>query len=152
MTLSKDAVLGLIALALAGAYYAGATQIQASLLSDAVGADGVPRVLAWGMAAVGAGLLLRGLVWRRKTEEDDETLPLRHHVRALALLGMLIAYLVLTPVLGYPVTVALLLGSVSWFAGARPGTALAATALLGAGFFWVMFTWALGIPMPAGFF
>ena len=33
-----------------------------------------------------------------------------------------------------------------------PFSALAATALLGAGFFWVMFTWALGIPMPAGFF
>ena len=40
MTLSRDAGLGLLALALAGAYYAGATQIQASLLADAVGAAG----------------------------------------------------------------------------------------------------------------
>ena len=52
----------------------------------------------------------------------------------------------------YPVTVALLLASVSWFAGARLGAGLAAIALFGAGLFWIMFTWALGIPMPAGFF
>lgn len=151
MTLSRDSALGLVALALAGIYYAGATQIQASLLADAVGADGVPRVIAWGMALVGAVLLVRGFTVRKKAE-DDEALPLRHHVRALALLGMLVAYLVAMPWLGYPVAVALLIASVAWFAGARPGIGLAATAVVGAGFFWLMFTRLLGIPMPTGFF
>lgn len=151
MTLSRDAGLGLLALALAGVYYAGATQIQASLLADAVGADGVPRVLAWGLGLVGAVLVLRGLGARRK-EDDEEALPLRHHLRALALLGLLVAYLVATHWLGYPVAVALLIASVAWFAGARPGIGLAATAIVGAGLFWLMFTRLLGIPMPTGFF
>jgi putative tricarboxylic transport membrane protein len=152
VTLSKEAALGLIALALAGIYYAGATQIQASLLADAVGADGVPRVLAWGLALVGAALVLRGLARPTRPKDDDEALPLRHHLRALALLGMLVAYLLAIPWLGYPMAIALLIASVAWFAGARPGIGLATTAVVGAGFFWLMFTRLLGIPMPAGFF
>ena len=150
MTPSRDAGLGLLALALAGAYYAGATQIQASLLADAVGADGVPRALAVGMGLVGAALLLRGL-WR-PSPVDDDAVSATHHLRALALLGILVGYLLAIPWLGYPVAVALLLAAVAWFAGARPGLALATTAIVGAGMFWLMFTRLLGIPMPAGFF
>lgn len=150
MTLSRDTGLGLLALALAGGYYAGATQIQASLLADAVGADGVPKVLAVGMGLVGAALVLRGQ-WR-PAPADDEAVSTSHHLRALALLGILVAYLLAIPWLGYPIAVAMLLAVVSWFAGTRPGLAWAATAIVGAGLFWLMFTRLLGIPMPTGFF
>ena len=82
----------------------------------------------------------------------DDAGSATHTLRALALRGILVGYLRAIPWLGYPVACALLLAAVAWFAGARPGLALATTAIVGAGMFWLMFTRLLGIPMPAGFF
>lgn len=151
MRIAQDAVLGLVALAIAGVYYAGATQIPESLLADAVGADGIPRMLGIGMALVGAAMVLRGLLRPAAAKEaDDDAVPLRHYVRAGVLLAILVLYLVAIPVLGYPISVALLIAAVAWFAGARADATLAVTAVAGAGVFWFMFHWLLGIPMPAG--
>lgn len=153
MRIAQDAVLGLVALAIAGVYYAGATQIPESLLADAVGADGIPRMLGIGMGLVGAAMVLRGLLRPAAAaakEGDDDAVPLRHYVRAAVLLAVLVLYLVAIPYLGYPISVALLIAAVAWFAGARADATLAVTAVAGAGVFWFMFHWLLGIPMPAG--
>ena len=152
MTLTRDMVLGLLALALAGGYLFEASQIQQSLLADDVGADGVPRMLAFGMAAVGGGLILREAVRRPKQAAEpeqaaSETSP---HTRALGLLAILIVYVIVTPQLGYALSMAGLLAASAVYAGARPGVTLAVTALSGAVCFWVMFKFLLGIAMPAG--
>lgn len=148
MTIPRDAILGVVALVLAGAYHTEATRIPKSLLEDGVGADGVPRVLAIAMAAVGAILLVRGLATWRSAE--PARLPLRAHVRALGLLAILAGYVVVLPHLGYAVTIALLIGIVAAYAGARRWPTVVATAAGGAGVLLVLFKWLLGLPMPTG--
>ncbi len=154
MRLTRDASLGILAVLLAGAYLAEATQIQQSLLADAVGADGVPRMLAYGMGGVGIGLILREAIRPAEPATDHPPLRahLRAHLRALGLLAILTAYLLAVPWLGYGVTIAALVSGSALYAGAKPGRALIVTGVAGAIFFWVMFKLLLGIQMPAGVF
>ncbi len=151
MTLSRDTVLGLLAVAVAGAYGAEATRIQQSLLADAVGADGVPRLLAWGMGLTGLALAGRSVLRPAGAGKDDD-LPPGAYRRAGTLLAILLGYLALVSHVGYPLAVAGLIAAVAWYAGAKPGLAMAAAAAGGAAAFWFMFTFLLGIPMPPGLF
>lgn len=148
MTLTRDTGLGVLAVVLAGAYYAEAGNIQQSLLADAVGADGVPRMLAVGMGLTGLALAGRGLL--RPAAGKDDDLPVSAHVRAAGLLAILIVYLLALPVLGYPLSVAALIAAVAVYAGARANAATAITSVAGAAAFWFMFKWLLGVQLPAG--
>ena len=148
MRLSRDTMLGIAAVALAGAYWHEATGIQRSLLSDEVGADGVPRLLAAGMAVSGLALALRGVLARAPAGGDE--LPPGAHLRAAGLLAILALYLAALPVAGYAASIAGLLAAVAAYAGAPRGVAMAATAVAGAVAFWAMFVLLLGVPMPRG--
>jgi len=148
VTLSRDTGLGVLAIVLAGAYYAEAGKIQQSLLADAVGADGVPRMLAAGMALTGLALAGRGFVRPAAGKGDD--LPASAHLRAAGLLAILVVYLLAVPVAGYPLSVAALIAAVAVYAGARANATLAITSAAGAAAFWFMFKWLLGIQLPVG--
>ncbi len=149
MRLSSDAVLGIAAVGLAGAYFAEAGAIQQSLLADAVGADGVPRLIACGMGATGLALAGRGIA-RPAAGKDDA--PPDAYRRALGLLAILAAYLLVVPVAGYAISIAVLIAAVAWYAGAKPDGTMVAAAVGGAALFWFMFGYLLGIPMPSGIF
>jgi len=148
VTIARETILGALAVLIAGLYLAGAASIQQSLLSDAVGADGVPRMIAYGMAGVGIALIARG-VFRPATVKEDAP-PMRAHLRAVGLLALLIGYLVAVPWLGYGLSIAALLAATALYAGARPGVTLACTAVAGAIFFGRRFKLLLGIQMPVG--
>lgn len=148
MRLSRDTGLGVLAIIVAGAYYAEATTIQQSLLADAVGADGVPRMLAVGMGLTGLVLAGRDVLRPATASEDD--VPVSAHLRAAGLLAILVVYLLALPVAGYPLSVAALIAAVAVYAGARVGPTLAVTAVAGAAAFWSMFKWLLGIQLPVG--
>lgn len=150
MTFSRDTALGLFAMALAGAYLGAGAEIPESLLSDSVGANGVPRVIGYGLATVGLVLAARSL-WRpASTDEDDN--PAGALARAVGLLAILVGYLVIVERVGYPVSVALLIAASAAYAGAKPDARLAAAAIGGAALFWLMFGKLLGIPLPGGIF
>lgn len=149
MNLSRDTVLGVVTVAVAGIYWQQATTIPQSLLSDAVGADGVPRMIALGMGL--SGLLLAGRSVFRPAAAHDDDLPKSAHIRAAGLMGILVAYLLAVPALGYVLSVAGLIAAVAVYAGGRFGPVLAATAAIGAVAFWLMFKLLLGVPMPTGF-
>ena len=150
MTFTRDTGLGIAALVLAGAYYAEATNIQQSLLADAVGADGVPRMIAMGMAAAGLALALRSVLRPAATAADDDAQPPNALVKAAGLLAILVGYLVVVPIAGYPLAVTALIAAVAFYAGAKANAVLAATAIGGAATFWFMFKWLLGIQLPVG--
>jgi len=145
---SRDTGLGVLAVVVGGAYSAAATTIQQSLLADAVGADGVPRMLAFGMGMTGLVLAGRSVLRPATAAADD--LPMSAHLRAAGLLAILIIYLLAVPVAGYPLSVAALIGAVAVYAGARINATLAITAVAGAAAFWLMFKWLLGIQLPVG--
>lgn len=148
MTLSRDTVLGILAVVTAGLYYTEAGSIQQSLLADAVGADGAPRMLAIGMGLTGLALAGRGVLRPVAGKSDD--LPASAHLRAAGLLAILVIYLLAVPVAGYPLSVAALIAAVAVYAGARANATLAITSVAGAAVFWSMFKWLLGIQLPVG--
>jgi hypothetical protein len=149
VSVPEDVRLGLLAIMLAAAYWVGSTGIQQSLLSDAVGADGVPRALAYAMAGIGALLLVRGLLKGATEAKGDGS---SNHLKSAGLLAMLVCFMGVTALVGYAIAIAALIAAVAIYAGARPLHTVAVTAVVGAATLWLMFRVILGVPMPAGAF
>jgi putative tricarboxylic transport membrane protein len=142
-----EVVLGLGSVAFAGVYWAIAARIPESLLADAVGAAGFPNALAITLVLSGALLVLRAV---KRTSGPGEPVDWPAHARAAGLMGILVAYVVLTPVAGYPIAIALLIGAVAAYAGARGRVSLFVTSAAGSLLFWVAFAKLLGVAMPLG--
>ena len=133
-------------MALGGAYLAQAIAIEDSLLSDAVGAGGVPKGI--GALMIGAGALLALCSVRRFREGSAKGEGFAPHLKALGLLALLAAYVLLLPVLGYAPAILLLLVAIAAYAGAplRPPLllfGLGMTAVL-----WGSFVGLLHVPFP----
>ncbi len=64
--MNKDILSGGLLLAGAGVYWWATTQIPESSLSDEVGAQGLPRILALLLVAVALLIVARGLLAARK--------------------------------------------------------------------------------------
>ena len=142
-----DLGLGLGALVLAGAWYVQAAAIEDSLLSDAVGAGGVPKVLAVVMGTVGALLALRALLGYGAAAAVR---PAAAHAKAAGLLGLLVAYVLLVPLLGFALTVGLFAAAVALYAGAPRRPAVLGFGAGLAALFWLGFVKLLGVAFPAG--
>ncbi len=148
----RDLLCGAIGLVLAAVYYLAAQAIPISLLSDAVGPGGIPKVLGVCLAVLSLALMGSCLVARKVAgaAEPAEAFDVARHARAFGIIGMGFAYVVLAPWLGYLLTLtALLVAAVIYFGG-KPSLRLVATAVAGAAFLWVMFAKMLSIPMPVG--
>ncbi|HET6468283.1 MAG TPA: tripartite tricarboxylate transporter TctB family protein [Geminicoccaceae bacterium] len=162
----KDVALGGLILVVAVGYYAMANRMQVSSLADEVGPAGVPRVLGLLLMFLGAVLVLRGGLGVVRTRRvgagpagagDAATRPSgearnewRAAVRALGLLAMGAAYILLLPLLGYVVSLALLIAASALYLGAPVRLPVAAVAVGGAALFWVIFVMLLGVPLPTG--
>jgi len=149
--LSRDDALGLGMIVLAAAYWVAADRIPVSLLADAVGADGVPKVLAVALAVCGALLLVTTRL-RRPPAAMEPVIDgeARTHLRAAGLLAGLVVYILLLPVLGYPLAIALLIAAVAIYGGTAIRPSVAGIAVAGSLLFWVFFVRVLGIGMPTG--
>lgn len=132
-------------LALAAGYFALADTIPISLLSDAVGADGLPKLLAIALALLAALLAARALIARAPAG-----VAFREHVRPFGIAALGFAYVALAPLLGYVGALALLLAAAAAYFGARAKLTIAATAIGGAIALWLVFARLLGVSMPAG--
>jgi hypothetical protein len=147
-----DRITGALGILVSASYVAYARQIEDGLLADEVGAAGVPSAVGLLMMLASASLLLKTL---RRAKADtspsaDEAAPWEAHKLALALLGVLAAYVLVLPVAGYWVSVALLIGAVSVLVGARDRKVILACSVLGASSLYTLFTLLLKIRMPAG--
>jgi hypothetical protein len=87
---AQDGALAIAAIALGLAWWGQAASIEDSLLSDAVGAGGVPKVLALVMAGSGALLLVRTLL---RAPPEGEGRPPGAHLKALGLVAITLAYI-----------------------------------------------------------
>ena len=150
-----DRISGGLGVLLAASYIATAQSIEDSLLADAVGASGVPTGV--GVVLLIASLFLFAKSFKTKagmlTETEGETAEggSEHpHAMALGLLLILAAYVFLLPILGYVLSVGLLVGAAAWFAGARRYTSLVLCAVLAGPVLWFVFDWTLEIRLPVG--
>jgi hypothetical protein len=153
--MNKDVLAGAILLVGTAAYYAATLQIPDSSLADEVGAQGLPRILAFLLAVLGLLILGRGLVIARRlrpavanTADDYETAS---PGRALGLLFIAAGYVIVAPLVGFGPALALLIAAVAIYEGLWPSWRLAAVAASGALVFWLLFVQLLGVEQPASF-
>jgi putative tricarboxylic transport membrane protein len=66
------------------------------------------------------------------------------------MLAIGVAYLVLLPIIGYAVSLALLIIATAWYQEGSRRSWLFPTAIIGAGLFWLIFVQLLKIDQPAG--
>ena len=150
----RDLVFGCGMLALSGAYYLLATTIPYSLLDDAIGPQGLPKAYALLLAALSILQIIRALA-RRPSVAAVPAAPRSGQLRALwRAIGMLmigVAYLVVVPWLGYVASIAGLIFVTILYQNSSGRRRAAAVAVSGALFFWLLFVQLLGIAQPAGF-
>lgn len=155
--MNKDLLSGLVLLALSAAYFWAAETIPNSMLDDAFGPRGLPVVLAGLLAFLALILTARGVIGLRtpaadiaaNDEEDDQradaSMP-----RALGLLLIGGAYVLVLPWLGYMLSIALLIAAIALYEGARRDWRVPAAAIFGGVLFWLLFNKLLGVAQPAG--
>ena len=155
--MNKDIVCGVAALALAIGYYFLADAIPRSLLSDEIGADGLPKSYAMFLAALSVLLIARALLAGRRTALSSPRLgdgerAAKHAAvwRAAGMIAIGIAYVVAVPYLGYFLSIAILIVATTYYQGGRLTRKTGAVAVGGAAFLWVLFVWLLRIPQPSG--
>lgn len=139
----RDLACAALGLALAGAYWAAARELPASMLSDAVGADGVPRGLALLLAFLSVLIAVRALLKRSKSTEARQ-----NHARALGIAALGFLYIAIAPLAGYLVTSTLLAGTAALYYGAPRNVDTVAFATGSAALLWLVFGRVLGIALP----
>ena len=150
-----DRITGVLGILVSASYVAYARQIEDGMLADAVGAAGVPSAVGLLMMLASASLLLKSLRPAKTKSASGhsaagQATPWAAHGLALGLLAVLSVYVLVLPVAGYWVSVALLIGAVSALVGAREGKTILACSVLGASGLYALFTLLLKIRMPAG--
>jgi putative tricarboxylic transport membrane protein len=137
--LNRDFVAGCILLVFSVIYYLAAAAIPASRLADSVGPGGMPK--AYGVA-LGVRSGRNGPTARR---------DLHAALRAAVMLGIGVAYVILLPLIGYILSIALLIGATAWYQERARPRWVVPTAIIGAGALWIVFVEVLQIAQPAGF-
>ncbi len=166
--LTSERLLAGLSFAFAVAYTLAARRIEDSLLSDEVGAGGVPQGVGMAMALAALALFVKSFRQPAKTPvtkaEASATAPSAEPpdphtlgwqaalLRTSGLVLILLAYAALLPLLGYPITISLLIAAVGRLAGAPLRTPLWACALLGGPLLWLLFDQLLQVRMPRGLF
>ena len=152
----RDRLLAVTAAVFAASLVAAARSIEDSLLADAVGAGGVPQGVGLAMAAAAVALFVKSFIdadvdAAADTAAGAAAKPWRPTLlRTAALVLILVIYGVLLPLLGYPLTVSLLVGASGWLAGAAPRWPLALCALVAGPALWLLFDRLLQVRMPVG--
>lgn len=155
MTIPRDAIVGACLLAVAVLYWLGADAIPESRLAGGVGADGLPKALAYALGLLSLVLIARSLaMWRAAEAEraspEEAAEQRRRHLRAIGMFALGAAYLVALPWLGYMLSVILLVGGVAWYNGKPPSLGLAAVAVGTGVLFYLLFVRFLDISQPPG--
>jgi putative tricarboxylic transport membrane protein len=151
VTIPKDSVAGFLLLALAAGYWWLTLAIPSSSLSDEVGADGLPKVLAATLGIVACLLIGKGRIAIRspaQMKDDEEAAEHAPLPRALGFLAIGIGYMVVAPLTGFAVGIAALIVAVAVYEREHFSVKLLAVAV-GAGIgFWLLFVRFLGTEQP----
>ncbi len=154
----RDRLLAVGAAVFAASLIAGARALEDSMLSDAVGAGGVPQGVGLVMALAAVALFAKSFIVGKPAKSVAEDVEGSEGglgwqatvARTLGLIAILVAYGAVLPWLGYPLTVSLLVLASGWLAGAALRAPLLLCAALSGPLLWAMFDRALQVRMPVG--
>jgi putative tricarboxylic transport membrane protein len=144
-----DLVAGLLATAL-GAAVVLHVRTFPELPDGQPGPALFPGIVGGLLVLFGLALVVRSARGRgRPAADPDAGVTTGGRLRALAVLGLVVGYLLLAETLGFTVTMGVLLFLLMWLLGARPWVAaLAAAATVG--FVLLVFGELLFVPLPSG--
>jgi putative tricarboxylic transport membrane protein len=109
-----------------------------------------PGIVGSLLVLFGLVLVVRAVLGRGRAAADpDAGVTAQGRLRALAVLGLVVGYLLLAETLGFAVTMGVLLFLLMWLLGARPLVAVLAAAAA-VGFILLVFGELLLVPLPQG--
>lgn len=150
----RNWITGIVLTGVAYTYYRLADALPQSLLSDEVGADGFPKLLAISLAAFSILLTLTGVFEKPPVTSPESTKKAAEdRYRFLRAGGAVLigaVYLLIISWAGYPLAVGLLMVAVILYNGEPFSLKVLITAIIAAVFFWIFFALLLKVPMPAG--
>lgn len=155
--MNKDLAGGLVLLALSGAYFWATETIPNSALDDAFGARGLPVILAGLLVILAIILTLRGIAGLRTaagdtaaSEQEEDQRSDAPIGRALGFLLIGAGYVIVLPLIGYGLAIALLIAAIAIYEGAARDWKIPAAAAFGGVLFWLLFNKLLGVAQPSG--
>jgi hypothetical protein len=149
---NAETLVGLVLLVFSVVYWFQARALPHSALGGSVGASGMPELLAILLGVFSVILTVKSLfaTAAERTEMHEAIGGLRQNLRAAGIWLIGVATVIVLPIAGYPVTVALLLFSIAVYYGRRPSLLLVAFSVGGAAVFTLLFSVLLRVPMPLG--
>ncbi len=149
----KDSIAGLLLLALSAGYYFMTQNIPSSSLSDEVGADGMPKLLAVALAIVACMLFAKGMIASWKivaiAEVDSDTPEHARIGRAMGFAALGVGYMVVAPLVGFAAGIAVIVVAVALYEREPLSPKLLGVAIAGGVGFWLVFVRFLGTEQPA---
>jgi putative tricarboxylic transport membrane protein len=152
-SVTRDAIVGLGLMVVAGLYWLGADQIRVSKLEGIVGAQAVPKGLAISLAVLSVLLIAQELLRPRRAAGpagEPEAGGSRAHLRAAGMLLIGMGYLAVVGALGYMPALVLLVLASALYLGQSPSARLVLVAVGLAVLYYLIFVRLLGIPLPPG--
>lgn len=156
--MQRDIILGLCLLAFSGLYWLGASDIVESGMDSGVGAQALPKGLAYALAALSVLLIAQAMARKAlaggepELDEEQAHFLKSNHVRAFGVLVIGAVYLAIISYTGYLVGLFLLMAATAVYMGRKPSLLLAAIMATGAALYWLLFVEVLHVPLPAGIF
>jgi cell division protein FtsW (lipid II flippase) len=153
--LKGDTITAIVLLAFALIFWIAADRLPKSSLGGGVGADGLPKFLAVALAFLSLILLVQSLLPKKKVpledeEEEEEVVSFTAHLTSLGILVIGGVSVLLLPILGYTLTIALLLIVMAIYHGQKLNWTVALYGAGGAVFMYLVFEKLLAVPMPTG--
>ena len=154
-SLHRDVILSLALLAFAGLYWVGANDIVELRMDSGVGAQTLPKGLAYALAFLSLLLLAQSVLGRRFARpamDDPEHAEFvkSNHLRAFGIVVIGGVYLIILSFVGYIVGLIMLMGATAVYMGRKPSWRLAAIVAGGAVLYWLLFVKLLRVPLPEG--
>jgi putative tricarboxylic transport membrane protein len=150
---TRDTIVALGLILVAGLYWLGADQIRVSRLEGIVGAQAVPKGLAISLAVLSALLIGQSLLRPRRAAGpagETEAGDWHAHLRAGGMLLIGMGYLAVVGTVGYLPAVILLVLATALYLGESPSARLVLVAVGLAVLYYLIFVRLLDIPLPPG--
>jgi putative tricarboxylic transport membrane protein len=152
----RDRLTAVLTAVFAASCVSAARGIEDSLLSDAVGAGGVPQGVGLAMGAAAVALFVKSFRGpaggsqgdNGETDAAETWLPVL--LRTAGLVAILLLYALLLPRAGYVLAISALMLASGWLAGAAFRPTLWLCAGLGGPLLWTLFDRLLQVRMPVG--
>ena len=147
----RERLLAALALVLAVTCVAAARAIEDSLLADAVGAGGVPQGVGIAMGLAALALFAKSFFGQPAAVDAGGAAAWRDAaLRTTALVLILLGYAAVLPLVGYPLSVSLLVLGAGRLAGAPLKRPLLLCAALAGPLLYALFDGVLQVRMPIG--